>query len=68
MHLGTLQPTQMSRNMDYTPDTEQEKRDQQKVFFQAIPLLPSEKRKDQQTSLHPMQSSMHHGQSSEHVD
>jgi hypothetical protein len=32
-----------------------------------IPLHTSEKQKDQQTSLRPVQSLTHHGQSSEHV-
>jgi hypothetical protein len=68
MHLDTLQPTQMDMKINYEKDTEQGKRPAERFFFQAIPLLPSEKQKDQQTSLHPVQSSMHHGQSSEHVE
>jgi hypothetical protein len=60
----------MSRDMNYKLDTEQgeKKKTSRKIFFQVIPLLPSEKLKDQQTSLHPVQSSTHHGHSSEHVE
>jgi len=66
MHLDTLQPTTKLTRIIRDPFNRIKKTISLNLF-QVIPLLPSGRQKDQQTSLHPVQSSMHHGQSSEHV-